>query len=309
MNFRAFFCATVAALGALGAVQAQPVATPAEPASPHTLRANAAAVSDYRFRGVSQRYGWPAIQRGSAFTHAGGFYLGNWNSILPSNPYNSVGVEVDIYTGYRFALNKDLSAEVGLLHYLYPGAKLHSAPKTPISNKYDTTKIYFALTQGALNAKLAYAATDYSGLNSTTSGHGYFNALPARANSKGTTYLNLNDIFDQGNNIALGLHAGRTSVRRYSELSYADYKASFGKEFAGVDLKPCGGWQQRRQHSLVGCRLCRDAPQEARKNGMVDGMVGFFQQSVLKRMVAKTAVPARAGVRLSHALFDSQVVF
>lgn len=36
--------------------------------------------------------------------------------------------------------------------------------------------------------------------------------------------------------MTLGLHAGHTSVRRYSELSYPDYKVSLGKEFFGVNL-------------------------------------------------------------------------
>ena len=31
-------------------------------------------------------------------------------------------------------------------------------------------------------------------------------------------------------------HAGYISVRRYSELSYTDYKISVGKEFAGLNL-------------------------------------------------------------------------
>ena len=48
-----------------GAARALTVGTPvAEPASPHTLTGNVAAVSDYRFRGVSQTYRHPAIQGG-----------------------------------------------------------------------------------------------------------------------------------------------------------------------------------------------------------------------------------------------------
>lgn len=231
------FFATLTALCTLSAVQAQTVTPPAEPASPHTLTANVAAVSDYRFRGISQSYRRPAVQGGFDYSHASGFYLGNWNSSLSSNSYNNgAGVEVDLYGGYRFPLTKDLSGDVGVLHYLYPGAKLNSAPATPTSNKYDNTEIYFGLTQGAFNAKLSYAVTDYFGLNSTTAGYAYFNGLPARGNSKGTTYLDLNYNFDLGNNIALGLHAGHTSVRRYNELSYTDYKVSLGKEFSGVNL-------------------------------------------------------------------------
>lgn len=221
-----------------GAAQAQTVGTPAaEPASHHTLTGNVAAVSDYRFRGVSQTYRHPAIQGGFDYTHASGFYLGNWNSSVSANSYNNgASLEVDLYGGYRFPVTKDLSGDVGVIHYLYPGAKLNSALATPTGNKYDNTEVYFGLTQGAFNAKLSYAVTDYFGLNSSTAGYAYFSALPDRGNSRGTTYLDLNYNVDLGNQVTLGLHAGHTSVRRYSELSYTDYKVSVGKEFSGLNL-------------------------------------------------------------------------
>ncbi|MDD5324729.1 MAG: TorF family putative porin [Polaromonas sp.] len=225
-------------LCAVSAAQAQtPTPPAAEPASPNTLTGNVAAVSDYRFRGVSQTYRQPAIQGGFDYTHVGGFYLGNWNSSVSANSYNNgASLEVDLYGGYRFPLTKELSGDIGVLHYLYPGARLNSAPATPTGNQYDNTEIYFGLTQGAFNAKLSYAVTDYFGLNSSTAGYAYFNALPARGNSRGTTYLDLNYNMDLGNQVTLGLHAGHTSVRRYSELSYTDYKVFVGKEFAGVNL-------------------------------------------------------------------------
>jgi uncharacterized protein (TIGR02001 family) len=232
------FVAAVAAVCVAGTVHAQTGgAAAAGPASPHTLTANVAAVSDYRFRGISQTYRRPAIQGGFDYTHASGFYLGNWNSSISSNSYNNgAGLEVDLYGGYRFALSNELAGDVGVLHYLYPDARLNSAPATPTGNKYDNTEIYFGLTQGGFNAKLSYAVTDYFGLSSATAGYAYFNALPARGDSKGSTYLDLNYNIDVGDQVTLGLHAGHTSVRRYGELSYTDYKVSLGKEFSGVNL-------------------------------------------------------------------------
>ncbi len=239
MNFKFLCCATLASLCALSAAQAQTTVTAlgTDSASAHTLTANLAAVSDYRFRGISQGYRQPAIQGGFDYTHASGFYLGNWNSSVSSNSYNNgAGLEVDLYGGYRFPLTKELGADVGVLSYLYPGAKLNSSPATPTSNRYDNTEIYLGLAQGAFNAKLSYAVTDYFGLNNNTSAYAYFNALPARGSSKGTTYLDLNYSIDLGNSLTLGLHAGHTSVRRYGELSYTDYKVSLGKEIAGLNL-------------------------------------------------------------------------
>jgi len=209
----------------------------AVPASPHTVTGNLSLMSDYRFRGLSQSWGQPAVQGGIDYTHASGFYLGNWNSSVSSNSYNNgASLEMDFYGGYRFEPAKDWSADVGVLHYLYPGARLNSAPATPTGEKYDNTELYFGLTQGPFNVKLSYALTDYFGLNNTTSGYAYWSTLPARGDSKGTTYLDLNYTADLGQQLTLGLHAGYTSVRNYDELSYADYKVSLTKDINGFNV-------------------------------------------------------------------------
>lgn len=209
----------------------------AAPASSHTVTGNFGLVSDYRFRGISQSWGQPAVQGGIDYTHASGFYLGNWNSSISSNSYNNgASLEVDLYGGYRFEPVKDLTLDVGALMYVYPGARLNSAPATPTGEKYDNTEVYVGLTSGPFNAKLSYAMTDYFGLNSTTAGYAYWSALPARGESKGTTYLDLNYNADLGHQLTLGLHVGYTSVRNYTELSYADYKLSLAKEVGGFNL-------------------------------------------------------------------------
>jgi len=207
------------------------------PAATPAVTGNLTLVSDYRFRGLSQSWAQPAVQGGFDYTHASGFYLGNWNSNVSSNSYNNgASLEVDLYGGYRFEPVKELTLDVGVLRYQYPGARLNSAPATPTGEKYDNTEIYAGLTKGPFNAKLSYAMTDYFGLNSSTSGYAYWSALPARGDSKGTTYLDLNYSADMGNKLTLGLHAGYTSVRNYSELSYADYKLSLAKEVGGFNL-------------------------------------------------------------------------
>ncbi|MCJ0764755.1 TorF family putative porin [Variovorax terrae] len=222
-------CAAVSA-------QAQ-TANPGEPAPVHSLTGNLSLVSDYRFRGLSQSWRQPAVQGGIDYTHASGLYLGNWNSSVSSNSYNNgAGLEVDLYGGYRFPLTQDLTADAGVLFYLYPGAHLNSAPAQPGGQKYDNTEIYFGLARGAFNARLSYAVTDYFGLNSATAGYAYWTPLPARGSSRGTTYLDLNYSLELGRQFALGLHLGHTAVRRYGELSYTDYKLALTKEAAGFLL-------------------------------------------------------------------------
>ena len=232
---------TLSLLCAAAAAQTQ---TPAEasatavaPAPTPAVTGNFNVVSDYRFRGLAQSWGQPAVQGGIDYTHASGFYLGNWNSSVSSNSYNNgASLEMDLYGGYRFEPVKDWAVDIGVLRYQYPGARLNSAPGTPTGEKYDNTELYVGLTQGPFNAKLSYAVTDYFGLNSTTAGYAYWNSLPARGDSKGTTYLDLNYNADLGNQLTLGLHLGYTAVRNYDELSYADYKLSLAKAVGGFNL-------------------------------------------------------------------------
>ena len=212
-------------------------ATAVAPAPTPAVTGNFNVVSDYRFRGLAQSWGQPAVQGGIDYTHASGFYLGNWNSSVSSNSYNNgASLEMDLYGGYRFEPVKDWAVDIGVLRYQYPGARLNSAPGTPTGEKYDNTELYVGLTQGPFNAKLSYAVTDYFGLNSTTAGYAYWNSLPARGDSKGTTYLDLNYNADMGNQLTLGLHLGYTSVHNYGELSYADYKLSLAKAVGGFNL-------------------------------------------------------------------------
>ena len=79
---------------------------------------NAAIVSDYAFRGVSQTLEDPALQAGVDVTH-GIFYTGAWASNVDFGD-GETDAEVDLYAGVRprFAgLNWDL----GVVGYLYTG--------------------------------------------------------------------------------------------------------------------------------------------------------------------------------------------
>jgi uncharacterized protein (TIGR02001 family) len=222
----------VCTLGSAIAQTTAPADTPA-----YTLSGNLGAVSDYRFRGISQSYRLPAVQAGLDYTHTSGLYLGNWNSSVSGNSYNNgASLESDLYGGYRFEPVKDLGADVGVLFYLYPGAKLNAAPGVPSDHRYDNAELYVGLTRGPFNAKVSYALTDYFGLNGETAGYAYFSALPDRGSSKGTAYLELNYTLDLGDKLNLGLHVGHTAVRHYSELSYTDAKVSLTKEWAGLTL-------------------------------------------------------------------------
>lgn len=212
-------------------------AAPASAGAGSSFTGNVAFVSDYRFRGISQTWKRPAVQAGFDYSHASGLYLGTWASNVSGNSYNNgAGLELDLYGGYKFAVADGVVLDVGALAYVYPGARLNSAPGQPTGNKYDNVDVYAAVSAGAFSAKLSVAATDYFGLDGTTAGYAYFNALPANGSSKGSAYLDLNYGLELGQGVNAGLHLGHLWVRQYGALSYTDWKLSLSKE-----VKELGG--------------------------------------------------------------------
>lgn len=211
---------SVAVLGALSAsVQAQ-TTPPAAETPEHTFVANLTVASDYRFRGISQTFKQPAVQGGFDYTHSSGFYLGNWNSNVSGNQYNNgAGLEMDFYGGYKFEPVKDFTADIGLLYYYYPGAKVGLT-----NQKYNNGEIYFGAGYKWFTAKYSYGLTDFFGLNSTT-------AATPRGDSKGSGYLDLTANFEVAEKTTLTVHAGRQWVRRYGEFNYNDYKLGISRDF------------------------------------------------------------------------------
>jgi uncharacterized protein (TIGR02001 family) len=83
-------------------------------------------VSDYRFRGLSLSGGDPAIQGSINVNHSSGFYVGAWASSLEDSAvYGST--ELDLYGGWTGELTPGLTADVGLLYYVYPNGDVGDA--------------------------------------------------------------------------------------------------------------------------------------------------------------------------------------
>ena len=64
----------------------------------------------------------PALQGGFDFTHASGFYLGNWNSNVSSAIFPNANLEMDLYGGYKPTFG-DITADIGFIYYMYPGSQ------------------------------------------------------------------------------------------------------------------------------------------------------------------------------------------
>lgn len=77
---------------------------------------NVGVVSDYVFRGISQSNGSGAIQGGFDLKHSSGAYAGTWMSSLGSTLGNA---EQDLYVGYGYKLNDDVSFDARLTEFRY----------------------------------------------------------------------------------------------------------------------------------------------------------------------------------------------
>jgi uncharacterized protein (TIGR02001 family) len=89
-----------------------------EASGPITISGGAAAVSDYRFRGVSLSDKDFAFQPYLTVKHESGLYAGVWGSNVAENAGDDV--EVDLYAG--FAGGDAVTYDIGATYYVYPGA-------------------------------------------------------------------------------------------------------------------------------------------------------------------------------------------
>ena len=93
------------------------------PASDFTFSGYVQGVSDYRYRGYSLSNGDPAVQGSINLNHKSGFYVGAWASSIATTPV--VGnMELDLYGGWTGKVTSGVTADVGLLRYVYPDGKV-----------------------------------------------------------------------------------------------------------------------------------------------------------------------------------------
>ena len=89
---------------------------------PFSFSANVAFTNDYRFRGVTLTDSSFAVQGGFDIGHSSGFYIGTWASNLDETTVGYGSAELDIYGGWSGDLTDGLSADIGVIGYLYPDA-------------------------------------------------------------------------------------------------------------------------------------------------------------------------------------------
>ncbi|MFC4294506.1 TorF family putative porin [Novosphingobium tardum] len=108
-------------LAGLAFVSSPAFADETDPPSDFTFSGYVQGVSDYRFRGLSLSGGDPAIQGSINLNHSSGFYVGTWASSLEQDAADVYGsTELDLYGGWTGEVTSGLTADVGLLYYVYP---------------------------------------------------------------------------------------------------------------------------------------------------------------------------------------------
>ncbi|MDL2355580.1 MAG: TorF family putative porin [Pseudomonadota bacterium] len=204
----------VAALALLAASHAD-----AEDAKPDNETSfNAAATSDYRFRGISQTRLQPALQGGADYVNnPSGLYAGTWLSTIKwtRDAGGSGDLEWDIYGGKKGEIAKDVSYDVGLLAYVYPSNGLAHVSGFANAN---TTELYGQLGYGPAYIKYSHALTNLFGF----------------VDSKHSGYVDIGANLDAGAGLVVNLHAGHQSVRHLGAASYTDWKIGLTRDFGIV---------------------------------------------------------------------------
>lgn len=190
------------------------LALPVVPTIAHAdLAFNVGAVTDYRYRGISQTRVKPALQGGVDFSD-GGLYLGAWASTVKwiKDAGGGADFELDLYGGYKGELTKDIGYDVGLLTYQYPGHDLGVSP--------NTTEIYGALSYGIFTAKYSHSVSNLFGFS----------------DSKSSGYLDLSATLDMGDGWTVVPHVGHQRIPNNGQFAYWDYSVTVSKTFGSVAL-------------------------------------------------------------------------
>lgn len=179
------------------------------------LNGNFSLTSDYRFRGISQTQNAAAIQGGVDYTHASGFYAGNWNSSISSQMYtNGSGMESDLYAGFKKTV-LGLTFDVGSYNYVYPRSTTGS------TTDYDTKEVYAGVAYKELvSFKYSQSLSNYFGV----------------ANSRNSNYYQLDSKVPLAGNLSAVAHIGHTAVNHSSNLNYSDYNVGVVYDLKGWDI-------------------------------------------------------------------------
>lgn len=210
--------------------QTAPAPAPAAPPTPeHSFTGKVALYSEYEYRGISQTSEKPAVQLNLDYAHSSGLYAGTFLSNIKwlKDTAEAGGfdtdakIEWDLYGGYKFEVVKDVTLDVGYLHYEYPSSGAFNP-------KPNTDEVYIGASYGPATLKYSYSFNDTFGV----------------PESKGSDYLELTVNYPVVDKVTLN---GTLGHQRYKgsqvhgfhngDLSYTVYKLGATYDFGnGVNV-------------------------------------------------------------------------
>src|SRR5574343_765576 len=256
-----------------------------EASTDFAVTANVSLVSEYRFRGIAQTFGQPAIQGGFDITMPYGFYVGNWNSNVASGAgYPGGNLETDLYGGWKYAFHEDFGLDTGVLWYLYPGSKGGVTPYLSGDAAYsglnngmvNIFEYYICGNWKILSLKAFIAFSDYFGQISPTGG-----------STTGTSYTDLTGTQDLGfidqslSTWGVVGHVGFLAVRNYSAANYVDWKLGITKD-SGNGWMASASYIQTNANGNCSTATASTQPYCLAKNVTVSDGVGYNQGTTRK---------------------------
>lgn len=192
------FAAVLAVLSCTAAIEARAD----ELRSPVTF--NAAAFSQYIFRGLTQTNSRTALQGGADYSSRTGLYAGTWLSNISwfsdSNPGVRSPIEWDLYGGYRRSFGSGFGVDVGVQRYAYPG-RYGALPEGTTSA--NMTELYVGASWHAASLKYSHAVSNTNGVE----------------HSVGSSYLDFTVTVPLAGTVTATLHAGRQAFRGQNSLT------------------------------------------------------------------------------------------
>lgn len=182
-----------------------------------------AVTSDYKFRGISQTKTNAAIQGSLTLSHDSGVYFTAWGSSVDLDLVG--GSEVDTLLGYAGTAG-DVSYDVGVMRYNYPGANDSNAAATP-----DFNEVYASVAYKG--AKLGVAYSDDYYLESGKFSYIYGSYATEVAGFGVMAQVGVAQ-FDDAAGFTTAIAPGATVA---GEDSYIDYKVAVTKAVAGLNVE------------------------------------------------------------------------
>ena len=191
----------ISAIALLGATSLTSTAVHAE------VTANAAATSNYLWRGQEQTGGDAAISGGIDYADESGFYVGTWAS--NASWADEMTYELDVYAGFGGDINDTFSYDVVYIYYAYPDAASEADA--------DFSEIYGSISAEGFTFGAAILATSAADGDGTDFGD--------------SLYLNADYSFAVGSNgTEVALHLGHYSGDFIGDDNIIDYGISVSKD-------------------------------------------------------------------------------